>query len=99
MLSDIRRLVEESRQAGALIDFEMRVEHADAAPSPLGRNAYRIVQEALTNIWKQASGTTARVRVTGAPGDGLQISAKPPAGPGPHHTNVAGVRRRPARAA
>ena len=75
-LSDIRRLVEDSRQAGATIDFEMRVEQADAAPSSLGRDAYRIVQEALTNIRKHAGETTARVRITGAPGDGLHISVR-----------------------
>jgi signal transduction histidine kinase len=63
-LADIRRLVEETRGAGAKIDFEMQVEHADAVPSALGRDAYRIVQEALTNIGKHASGTAARVRVS-----------------------------------
>jgi signal transduction histidine kinase len=75
-LSDIRRLVEETRRAGAKIDFEMRVEHADAVPSALGRDAYRIVQEALTNIGKHASGAAARVRVTGAPDGGLHVSVR-----------------------
>ena len=86
-LSDIRRLVEETRRAGAKIDFEMRVEDADAIPSALGRDAYRIVQEALTNIGKHASGTATRVRVTGAPEVGLHVSVRnrqpihAPAGP------------------
>jgi signal transduction histidine kinase len=75
-LSDIRRLVDESRQAGGRIDLDLRVEHPDAAPSSLGRDAYRIVQEALTNIRKHAGETTARVRITGAPGDGLHISVR-----------------------
>ena len=75
-LTDIRRLVEETRRAGAKIDLEMRVEHADAVPSALGRDAYRIVQEALTNIGKHASGAAARVRVTGAPGRGLHVSVR-----------------------
>ena len=75
-LSDIRRLVEETRRAGARIDFEMQVEHADAVPSALGRDAYRIVQEALTNIGKHANGTATRVRVTGAPGAGLHVSVR-----------------------
>jgi signal transduction histidine kinase len=75
-LSDIPRLVEETRRAGAKIDFEMLVEHADAAPSALGRDAYRIVQEALTNIGKHARGTAGWVRVTGAADSGLHISVR-----------------------
>jgi signal transduction histidine kinase len=86
-LYDIRRLVEETRRAGAKIEFEMEVDHADVAPSALGRDAYRIVQEALTNIGKHASGTATLVRITGAPQNGLHVSVRnrqpirPPAGP------------------
>jgi signal transduction histidine kinase len=75
-LTDIRHLVEETRRAGAKIDFEMRVDHADAVPGALGRDAYRIVQEALTNIGKHASGTATRVQVTGAPAGGLRVSIR-----------------------
>ena len=75
-LSDIRRLIEETRRAGADIDFEMRVEQAEAAPAALGRDAYRIVQEALTNIGKHAGGTATRVRVSGAPAAGLHVSVR-----------------------
>ena len=45
-------------------------------PAALGRDAYRIVQEALTNVRKHALGTAARVRVTGAPDGGLHISVR-----------------------
>ena len=38
----------------------MQVDAAGAAPGPLGRDAYRIVQEALTNISKHARGTLAQ---------------------------------------
>jgi len=75
-LSDIPRLVEETRRAGAKIDFEMQVEQPDAAPSGLGRDAYRIVQEALTNIGKHAHGTAGQVRVTGAAHSGLYVSVR-----------------------
>jgi signal transduction histidine kinase len=75
-LSDIPRLVDETRRAGTKIDFEMRVDRADAAPSALGRDAYRIVQEALTNIGKHARGTAGWVRVAGAPGSGLHVSVR-----------------------
>jgi signal transduction histidine kinase len=75
-LSDIPRLVEETRRAGAKIDFEMRVDEPQAAPSTLGRDAYRIVQESLTNMGKHARGTAGRVRVTGAVNQGLHVSVR-----------------------
>jgi signal transduction histidine kinase len=75
-LSDIRRLVEETRLAGARIDLQMVVDPADPVPSALGRDAYRIVQEALTNVGKHASGSTAWVQVTGAPDRGLHVSVR-----------------------
>jgi signal transduction histidine kinase len=75
-LRDIDRLVEETRVAGTGIDFDMHVEHVDDVPTTLGRDAYRIVQEALTNVSKHAPGSGARVRVTGAPDDGLHITVR-----------------------
>jgi signal transduction histidine kinase len=75
-LSDIPRLVEDTRMAGMKIDLEMGVEDAETASNALGRDAYRIVQEALTNIGKHASGTASRVRVTGGPGSGLHVTVR-----------------------
>lgn len=75
-LSDIPRLVEETRRTGADITLEMEVQPVDAIPAALGRDAYRIVQEALTNIGKHARGTAALVRVTGAPNEGLHVSVR-----------------------
>ena len=75
-MSDIPRLVEETRQAGAKIDFEMLVDQPGAAPSGLGRDAYRIVQEALTNMGKHARGTAGQVRITGSEHHGLQVSVR-----------------------
>jgi signal transduction histidine kinase len=75
-LSDIPRLIDETRRAGAKIDFEMRVDHPNAAPSMLGRDAYRIVQESLTNIGKHAHGTAGRVLITGAADRGLHVSVR-----------------------
>lgn len=77
-LADIPRLVDETRRSGARIDFEMRVDDAATAPGPLGRDAYRIVQEALTNVSKHARGTLAHVRVAGAPNRGLHVSVRNP---------------------
>ena len=75
-LRHISRLVEETRGAGTDIDFEMHVERIDDVPAPLGRDAYRIVQEALTNVGKHAPGTAARVRISGSPDAGLHISVR-----------------------
>jgi signal transduction histidine kinase len=75
-LRDVPRLVEETRCAGTDVELDMRVEHVEDVPPALGRDGYRIVQEALTNIGKHARGTRARVRVTGAPGEGLHISVR-----------------------
>jgi signal transduction histidine kinase len=75
-LRDLGRLVEETRRAGTDIDFELDVDRIDDVPASLGRDAYRIVQEALTNVGKHARGAAARVRVTGAPDDGLHLSVR-----------------------
>ena len=83
-LADIPRLVEETRRSGAKIDFEMDVDGVATAPGPLGRDAYRIVQEALTNIGKHARGTRAQVRVAGAPNCGLHVSVRNAAVVGVH---------------
>jgi signal transduction histidine kinase len=75
-LSDISRLVEETRLAGSIIDFEMRVDQEGAVPSALGRDAYRIVQEALTNIGKHSRGSAAWVQVIGSPERGLHVRVR-----------------------
>ena len=77
-LGDVDRLVEETRQAGAAIDDDMQVAAPDSVPIALGRDAYRIIQEALTNVGKHAAGAPTRVRVTGAPGQGLHVSVRNP---------------------
>jgi len=64
----------------------MQVDDAAAATAPghLGRDAYRIVQEALTNIGKHARGTLAQVRVAGAPNHGLHVTVRNPPAVGAH---------------
>jgi signal transduction histidine kinase len=82
-LPDIPALVAESRAAGLAVELEMRVEAAESAPGALGRDTYRIVREALTNVSKHARGEAASVSVTGRPGSGLLvvIRNRRPSGP------------------
>lgn len=83
-LADIPRLVEETRRSGARVDLDMQVDGADVVPGALGRDAYRIVQEALTNVAKHARGTRAQVRVTGGPDRGLHVRVRNPPSVGAH---------------
>ena len=75
-LADITRLVEESRRAGLNVELDMRVETPEAAPAALGRDTFRIVREALTNVSKHARGAAATVAVSGRPGHGLQVTVR-----------------------
>jgi signal transduction histidine kinase len=84
-LADLPALLEESRAAGLRIRAELDVPDAAAVPPALGRNAYRVVQEALTNVRKHAPGAVATVRVGGAPGTGLTIVVRNPRSAGEEH--------------
>jgi signal transduction histidine kinase len=75
-LAEVPRLVAEVRQAGGKIELEMDVTDPSAASSTLGRDAYRIVQEALTNVTKHARGTATEVRLSGGPGAGLHVCVR-----------------------
>jgi signal transduction histidine kinase len=72
-LADLRRLVEESRHAGAEVLLDERVADASGLPVGMGRTAYRIVQEGLTNARKHAGDQPVRVEVRGRPGERLVV--------------------------
>ncbi|MER6463313.1 sensor histidine kinase [Streptomyces sp. NPDC001288] len=78
-LAALDTLVGESRQAGMKVTLDNHVGDPSAVPASVGRTAYRIAQEGLTNARKHAPGTEVTVRVTGAPGDGLDITVRNPA--------------------
>ncbi len=67
-LAALDTLVAESRQAGMKVTLDQRVTSAASVPASVGRTAYRIVQEALTNARKHAPGAEVRVAVAGGPG-------------------------------
>ncbi|WP_154674037.1 sensor histidine kinase [Nakamurella lactea] len=68
--SDVPRLIAASRAAGIRIDSELIV--ADL-PEALGRTAFRVIQESLTNVHKHARGAATSVRVSGSAGSRLIV--------------------------
>jgi signal transduction histidine kinase len=64
-------LVEHARAAGLRADVDVQVNGA-AVPSAIGQAAFRIVQEALTNVLRHADASNAHVRVRASP-DALEI--------------------------
>ena len=75
-LADLPALIDESRAAGMRVTYTWAVAPEVVVPEGLGRNAYRIVQEGLTNARKHARGSAVDVAVDGAPGDGLTIEVR-----------------------
>lgn len=59
-LDGLPGLVNQARSAGLRADLDVRVDDVEI-PSAIGGAAYRIVQEALTNVLRHANATTARV--------------------------------------
>ncbi|MEV4058131.1 histidine kinase [Amycolatopsis sp. NPDC049688] len=98
---DPARLVEESRSVGVATDLVADGDPAQVSPT-VARTAYRLVQEALTNVRKHAPGASATVSLRYHPG-GLDVSvdstaaARPPdpalAGSG-SGAGLAGLRQR-----
>jgi signal transduction histidine kinase len=72
-LARLPALVEESRAAGMQVRLTLDPSGDDAVPDALGRTAYRIVQEALTNARKHAPGGAVDATVRGGREAGLQV--------------------------
>ncbi|GAA5068974.1 sensor histidine kinase [Streptomyces similanensis] len=85
-LAALDDLVAECREAGMAVTAAGPAAAVDTVPASVGRTAYRIVQEALTNARKHAPGTEVTVSLTGAPGEGLAVRVRNPAPDGevPH---------------
>ncbi|HUA71919.1 MAG TPA: hypothetical protein VMA96_12570 [Solirubrobacteraceae bacterium] len=62
-LTDLPRLVEESREAGMDVAFDLRLDHPEAVPDATARAVYRVVQEGLTNARKHAPASSVEVAV------------------------------------
>lgn len=73
-IDDVAALVEEEAAGGMRVRLTDRVE--GTVPTASGRTAYRIVQEALTNVRKHAPGTAVTVDLAGTEEDGLVVAVR-----------------------
>ncbi|XRQ15658.1 sensor histidine kinase [Actinomadura welshii] len=80
-LADVSGLVEESRRAGSRVTLEEHVPDPDRVPSRVGRHAYRVVQEGLTNARKHAPGARVEVRLDAGTDLDIEIVNALPPGP------------------
>jgi signal transduction histidine kinase len=78
VLADLPRLIAESRDTGARIELRNQVADETAPPAATGRTVYRVVQEALTNARKHATGQPVRIDIDGTPGARLTIDIRNP---------------------
>ncbi|GIF75461.1 two-component sensor histidine kinase [Asanoa siamensis] len=82
-LADLPALVDDARATGVTVTYTCEV----PSPGPsvvLGRTAYRVVQEGLTNARKHSPGAVVRVRVDGRAGADLRVLVtNPVSGGGP----------------
>jgi signal transduction histidine kinase len=72
-LRDLDDLITDEVRAGARIRVRNRVQHVEEVPESVGRNAYRIVQECLTNARKHAPHSDVDLILAGRPGRSLVV--------------------------
>jgi len=79
-LAEIPALVAESQAAGMRVRCRIDVAGADAATPALGRTAYRVVQEGLTNARKHAPAAAVEVTITGGEALTVEVVSRAPVG-------------------
>lgn len=72
-LADLPALLDETRAAGTPVQVTSDLAGLSALPDTVGRTAYRIIQEALTNARKHAPGTPTVMRAVGVRGGQLEL--------------------------
>ncbi|MEU5343987.1 histidine kinase [Streptomyces sp. NPDC020766] len=81
-LDDLQELVGQSAAAGMVVDLFVEGDARDYA-ARVEQTAYRVVQEALTNVHKHAAGAKTRVRVAHRGAEiAMQVENGPPPEPG-----------------
>jgi signal transduction histidine kinase len=90
-LKDVPALVEEARQAGTHIRLHNLIGDLGSAPDAIGRSAYRVIQESLTNARKHAPDTTVDVSLSGTAGKWLALEVRNPTRVGAAHQQTPGA--------
>jgi signal transduction histidine kinase len=85
-IAQIPELVEESRAAGMRVEWHGDVPDPSAIPAALGRTAYRVVQEGLTNARKHAPAAAVEVTVTPGPPLTVEVVSRAALGSPPNDT-------------
>lgn len=83
-LSDLPALIKTAEAAGVRV--ELRTRYADEPPDGIALSAFRVVQEALTNVIKHAAPTRCEVSIVAEKGS-MKIDVTDD-GPGPAHRTV-----------
>ncbi|MEU9580956.1 sensor histidine kinase [Streptomyces chilikensis] len=79
-LAALGELIGQSRAAGVVVEF-LEEGESPGYPPAVERTAFRVVQEALTNVHKHAAGARTRVRVAHRVGEvAMQVENEPPGG-------------------
>ncbi|WP_425832807.1 sensor histidine kinase [Streptomyces fractus] len=82
LLSEVEELVEQSRAAGMVVQVSVEGE-VRAYAAAVEQTAYRVVQEALTNVHKHAAGAKTYVRLAHRGAEvAMQVENEPPPEPG-----------------
>ena len=77
-LGAVQTLVDQERASGREVVASIDVVDLESAPTALSRNAFRIIQECLTNARKHAPGVPVTLTLSGGPGVGLDICVSNP---------------------
>jgi signal transduction histidine kinase len=76
-LAGVVTLVDQSRASGGTVDLATaQLESWHGVPQEVGRAAYRVTQEALTNAHRHAPTSPVTVTLSGAPGRGLSVEVR-----------------------
>jgi signal transduction histidine kinase len=77
-LADVAQLVTEAAAGGVRVELSLDPGLAAGVPPSLSREAYRMLQEGLTNVLKHGTGTAAELRI-GRQADSLVMVLRNPA--------------------